>query len=402
MRMAVLMYIYAGDSFDSVVKSIEVVNHVLPNLHLPVPSKVTVREWVLKSGLESMKGRFRGKDIDEAYAVIMDESITISGHKILLTLKVPAQQPDGALGFTDVEVADIDVAPSHNSEAVKEAVGRVTEELGRKPEYAVTDNGTNLVKGLREAEVKRHADVSHTLGTYLKAVYGEDEEFKALSKAVGYARHFALTEVDYLMPCNMRAIARWMNLFDWVYWAKHLMSVDYMLNGYERKMYSFLQEHGGLVDELNEVMGCYRDILATCKNCGLSRETAKICIDYVSRRLVRRGDRLDRLAGMIVSYFVTEIGLLGSGDVHVISSDIIESIFGWYKGKKSPNRMHGVTGFVLTLPLKTEIGSLDAADSFDFKACMERRHRNDVLDWEKENLPESLATKRRNLLKNAC
>jgi hypothetical protein len=27
---------------------------------------VTVREWVLKSGLESMKGRFRGKDIDEA------------------------------------------------------------------------------------------------------------------------------------------------------------------------------------------------------------------------------------------------------------------------------------------------------------------------------------------------
>ena len=401
-RMAVLMYVYAGDSFGSVSKSLEVVNFVFPHLHLPVPSGVTVREWVLKSGLESMKGGFRDKGIGEAYAVIMDESITISGHKLLLTLKVPADQPDGALGLTDVKVADIDVAPSHNGEDVREAVGRVAEREGSVPAYAVTDNGTNLVKGLKEAGIVRHSDVGHTLGTFLKSVYGEDEEFKALSNAVGYARHFALTDVDYLMPCNMRAIARWMNLFDWVYWAKHLMNVDYMLTAHERKMYSFLREHGGLVDELDEVMGCYRDILATCKNCGLSRKTAKICIGYASSRLVRRGTRTDRLAGMIVRYFVTETGLLGSDDVHIISSDVIESAFGWYKGRKSPNRMHGVTGFVLTLPLKTEIGSLESAGSFDVKACMERQHRKDVLAWEKENLPESLAAKRRDLLKNAC
>ena len=184
-RMAVLMYVYAGDSFGSVSKSLEVVNFVFPHLHLPVPSGVTVREWVLKSGLESMKGGFRDKGIGEAYAVIMDESITISGHKLLLTLKVPVDQPDGALGLTDVKVADIDVAPSHNGEDVREAVGRVAERKGSVPAYAVTDNGTNLVKGLKEAGIVRHSDVGHTLGTFLKSVYGEDEEFKTLNRAVG-------------------------------------------------------------------------------------------------------------------------------------------------------------------------------------------------------------------------
>ena len=49
----------------------------------------------------------------------------------------------------------------------------------------------------------------------LKAIYGADEEFHTLTKAIGDARHFALTDVDYLMPNNMRAIARWMNVFEW-------------------------------------------------------------------------------------------------------------------------------------------------------------------------------------------
>ncbi|MBQ9172881.1 MAG: hypothetical protein IJ161_04005 [Bacteroidales bacterium] len=402
--MAVLMYIYAGDSFESAARSIEVVSSVFPFLGISWPTGETVREWVLKCGLDSIKrGEFKEKGIGDAYAVITDESITISGHKILVTLKVPARQGDGALRFSDVEVADIDVAPSHKSGDVKEAVERVTEREGSKPAYAVSDNGTNLVKGLGEAEILHHRDVGHTLGTFLKTVYGDDEEFKALSKSVGYARHFALTDVDYLMPCNMRAIARWMNLFDWVYWAKHLMSVDYLLTEHERKMYSFLQEHGGLVDELDEVMECYREILATCKNRGLSMETAKVCIDSVSRRLVRRGTRPDKLASLIVSYFVTETAKLeGADEVRVISSDVLESMFGWYKGRKSPNRMHGVTGFILTLPLKTKIGDLESSRSFDFKACMEARHRKDVRTWQKENLPESLATKRRNVLKNAC
>ena len=59
--------------------------------------------------------------------------------------------------------------------------------------------------------------------SYRKAVYDGDEEFAAL------------TDVGYLMPCNMRAIARWMNVFDWARWAKVMIEAEHNLKAWERK-----------------------------------------------------------------------------------------------------------------------------------------------------------------------
>ena len=401
--MATLLYVYAGCSFRSAQRCVEVVNFVFPSLGLAETTFVTIRDWVLKLGLDTYKHRCKGMSAGRAYALIMDESITIAEHKILLGLAAPAVHPGHALTRADVEIVDIHVASSHKSADVKEAVERIGQRIGRAPAYAVTDNGRNLVKGLSEAGIQGHRDISHTFGTYLKAVYDKEDEFVSLTKAVGNARHFALTDVDYLMPCNMRALARWMNVFDWVGWAKNLMEADQKLTPKERKMYSFLQEHGALVDELYEVMQCFRHVLTICKDAGLSRRSAAQSISFINQDLMGRGDRLTRLGSMMIGYFTRETTLLESEEaVHVVSSDIIESLFGGFKERKSPNRMYGVTGFVLILPLQTRLGTLEDARNMDFKACLERTRTADVKAWERENLPENLAAKRARVLRQAC
>ena len=397
------MYTYAGCSFRSVERSVEVMNFVFPSLGLAEVSHVSVRDWVLKVGLDAYRHRCEGLTAEEAYALILDESITIAEHKILLTLKVPAEHPGSPLSRTDVEVADIHVASSHKSGDVKEAVDRVSATAGRAPEYAVTDNGRNLVKGLSEAGIKGHRDISHTFGTYLKAVYGMDEEFVSLTKAVGNARHYALTDVDYLMPNNMRALARWMNVFGWAKWAKDMMEASGSLTAKERSMYSFVWEHGALVEELNEVMSCFREVLGICKESGLSGRTAALCVSIINRELMGRGDRLTKLGGMMTSYFTQEAAMLGSdGDAHNVASDIIESLFGGFKERKSPNRMYGVTGFILVMPLETQLCTLQRAARVDFKAALERNRIADVKAWERDNLPENLAAKRARVLRAAC
>ena len=400
--MAVLMYAYAGCSFRSVARSVEVMNFVFPSLGLPEVSHVSVRDWVLKAGLDAYKPHRRDLTAETAYAVIMDESITIAEHKILLTLKTPAEHPGGPLSRSDVEVVDIHVGSSHKSGDVSEAVNRVAAAAGRAPEYAVTDNGSNLVKGIAEAGVRGHRDISHTFGTYLKAVYGADEEFISLTKAIGNARHYALTDVDYLMPNNMRALARWMNVFDWVKWAKDLMEACGTLTARERGMYSFVWRHGALVEELSEVMSCFRRVLTLCKGSGLSRRTATQCAAIINRELLGRGDRLTRLGSMMVGYFSRETTMLRSDeDVHTVSSDIIESLFGDFKERKSPNRMYGVTGFILVMPLKTKLSTLQRAARFDFKAALERNRIADIKIWERNNLPANLAAKRARVLRPA-
>ena len=398
--MTALLYTYAGCSFRSAAKAVEVIKFIFPSLGLSEVSHVCVRDWVLKLGLDAYKHRCKGLTAEDAYAIIVDESITIAEHKILLTLKVPAEHPGKPLSRCDVEVADIHVAASHKSKEVCEAVDRVAAAAGHAPEYAVTDNGRNLVKGLAEAGIKGHRDISHTFGTYLKAVYGTDEEFISLTKAIGNARHYALTDVDYLMPNSMRALARWMNVFDWTKWAKNMMEASGSLNAKERSMYSFVWEHGALVEELNEVMSCFREVLSLCKDTGLSKRVAMQCVAIINRELMGRGDRLTRLGGMMIGYFTLETALLGSDkEIHNVSSDIIESLFGDFKERKSPNRMYGVTGFILVMPLGTQLCTLQRAAKIDFKAALERNRIKDIKVWERNNLPANLATKRARVLR---
>lgn len=50
-----------------------------------------------------------------------------------------------------------------------------------------------------------------------------------------------------------------------------------------------------------------------------------------------------------------------------ISSDIIESTFGVFKQKKSPNKLYGITPFVLFIPLHAKLENKSATKSFNFK-----------------------------------
>lgn len=62
-----------------------------------------------------------------------------------------------------------------------------------------------------------------------------------------------------------------------------------------------------------------------------------------------------------------EVRLNGSCESHNISSDIIESTFGIFKQKKSPNKLYGITPFVLFIPLHAKLENKSATKSFNFK-----------------------------------
>lgn len=157
------------------------------------------------------------------------------------------------------------------------------------------------------------------------------------------------------------------------------------------------------MEELEEVAECYEKVLSICKAKGLSRKTARECTSIINRSLMGRGYRLTRLAEMMIGYFKKETALLNTEeDAHNVSSDIIESSFGYFKERKSDNRMYGVTGFVMILPLHTKLSTLESARGFDFKGCLERTHSADLKSWSRQNLPENLAAKRTRILRNAA
>jgi len=83
------------------------------------------------------------------------------------------------------------------------------------------------------------------------------------------------------------------------------------------------------------------------------------------------------------------------------SSDIIESLFGKYTARKSPNKLHGVTSSILFMPLYTEL-SKNAQNKFDFKAALEDTRIRQINVWKKENLTPNLMQLRINCLKKVA
>lgn len=388
-----MLYVYAGCSFRGVTKVLEVINLVLFQLPESIPSHTMIKNWIEKCGLDVYI--HRGKTLNEAYSLIIDESISVGGEKILLQLKAPAQHQGHPLTHADVEVVGMHVGNSWTSDKVQNAISDTTKTLGNSPDYVTSDHGANLTKAIRDSGISHHLDISHTLGTFLENVYKEDAEFKEFTKQMGVTRKFSLTKFAYLMPPNQRSLARFMNLFEWVRWAKNMLDNFYTFTNMERTMYSFIPKHASLIEELTDVMSAYEQIQSSCKHAGFSKKTADKCQTIVYRSLMTRGNRTRTIGYRILDYIRNESQLLESPTSnHNISSDVIETTFGFYKDRKSPNKSFGVTSFILTIPLHTKLADLKDAQSFDVREVLERVKVKEVKEWADKNLKQSLVAKR--------
>ena len=388
-----LIYTYAGHSLRGTAKTIEVFDFLLGKTFASLPQHTTIKTWIEKAGLDIYRNR--KLSLNEVYGIIIDGSITIGGQQMLLQLKVPDEHPGHSLTHADTEVIGMKVADSWPSQKVAEELLATSAELGKEPSYILSDNGSNLCKASRDLKLKHHRDISHSFGLFLERVYKEDAEFKSFMESMGKTRRYALTSVAYLMPPKQRSIARFMNMFNGVEWARCMLDNFYKLSSHERFYYSFLLKHSSIVDELSEVMELYEQTLSLCKGDGLSVETAARC-KVLSNQLMLSGSvRMRRLQEYIIDYFNKETSLLKSStEIHNISSDVIESTFGFYKGRKSPNKNYGVTTLALIIPLHTKLAKLDNVKCFNLKRRMEATTINHIKEWKLENLQPSQVSKR--------
>ena len=64
-----------------------------------------------------------------------------------------------------------------------------------------------------------------------------------------------------------------------------------------------------------------------------------------------------------------------------ISSDIIKSTFGIYYGKKSPNKLYGVTPFTLMIPLYPKVATKVVTKTFNFNERIMNVKLKDIDTW---------------------
>ena len=393
---ALLFYVYVDVSCRQAVKSLKLINHLFNNQLGKVPSYRSVNCWVAKAGLASLKGSV--KSLKEAYALIVDASISVGDQQLLLFLKIPAEHKGHALTHEDAEVAGMKVAASWPAEKVKEMAQGIIDSEERNPEYILSDNGANLRKATELLDIQHHRDVSHTLATYLKQVYENDEEYKLFSDQIAKTKHLALTDVAYLMPCKQRRMARFMNLYPIVDWASRILENFHNLTEKERFHYSFIQSSASLISELGEVLSMFEKVMEILKKEGLTFATAARCKLIVQKAMLPAG-RTAKLRELICSYLYQEAKLLAdASEKHNISSDIMESRFGLLKNKMPMCKAMGFTSSSLVLPLYSKMQGLGKVNQAQIVIWMSNTRVNDVKDWTDNNLKRNPMIKRREKL----
>ena len=106
-----------------------------------------------------------------------------------------------------------------------------------------------------------------------------------------------------------------------------------------------------------------------------------------------------KLGCKMLSYFEEELKLLKPGDKsHVISSDIIESLFGYYKSRKSPDKQAGITGSALVIPLRTMFDPHECKPDGKLMSIFASETVNSVSHWRNDFIGESNLAKRRKKL----
>ena len=399
-RFAVLLYAFVGVSSRQVPKILQLAGILWRGIDGKLPSYVTVLDWVEKCGLSLVKGSLRNVTAEQAnYSLIIDNSITMCGQDLHLELKASSSHPGHPHQHTDVSVARMTVGVHWNKDATKRELSRTIEAFGRKPDYVVSDNGEIMCNASEDMGIPTHRDISHSFGMFLERVYSKDAEFTEFISKKGYARKFSHTPMAPLMPPRRRDYARFMNVFDTIHWAKAVLENDRLLSCREKWLLSFVRSHASLVEELHDVMTGYEYMEKLCKQEGLSHRTAQACRDYIVRNFMTKGDRVRALGDMIIRYFNNEETLLDGNKSHNICSDIIESTFGYFKDRMSPNKNNGYTPLILLIPLHLRLSTIEACRNFNAAKAIGNTKLGDVKKWRVDNLLPNPSIKRLNVLK---
>ena len=386
-----MLYTRVKCGLRQVVETLNVLNEILEGLLGPIPCYNSIENWVKKCGLHVYETASEPLQ-NTQYAQIVDESMMIGSEKLLLTIGIPAKHQGRPLNCTDANILGMAVAKSWNGEGVENELKKASAKVGHNPDYVVSDNASIMEKGVRCAEFKHHHDISHSLGMFLEREYKREPDFveylKLMSESKG--KH-NMKKIAYLLPPTQRTISRFLNLSGWVKWSSKMIEVYHTFSAEERDVFSYIPSNASLIDELSQVMVCINRIEYICKHKGLSKKTVHECRKEIENHLFSGNSRMKHLGESINQFLIKEAMLLGEDiKAHNNSSDILESLFGMYKARKSPNKLNGVTSFILFAPIYTKLRDSSKCKMFDFKNALEEKRMSHIDAWTKENLTPNL------------
>lgn len=363
------------------------------NLSLTPPSHSTSMLWIKKLGYYKLtEVKLKSDD----WIIILDESIGIGQEKVFLILGIQLKNVDFTrpLQIQDMVPLLVKSRERWNAEDIEIELNKIKNELGTII-YAIADGSNSIKTALRKANITWNYDVTHAIAVFLSRIYSNDLEFKNFTHLAGQMRFkLCCSKQAHLIPPNQRSKARFLNvdiLSNWGIRALNAYDRD-ETTPEEKEKLQWVSDMRFFIVELNTMMSVIEELSVILKNNGMSKVTIKKCKAVLKK--IKRGKLLEFKTMMLDYHNEYSKRISKKNEKQLCCSDVIESIFGRYKSELSRNQMNGITDLVLIIPaLTADLSQQSIIEAIDKCTVKE------IEDWKKNNLCNSLVSKRKKVLK---
>lgn len=404
--------VMSGNSFRGVSKNWQILvdnNEVIEQLFTwqKLPSYSVIRSWWARLGLFELQ---REKEKREDRIWIMDLTVELGTEKCLVILGITEEKIesikrglDKCLNHEDVEVLTIKIMSSTRGELVKEVLLELGEKIGI-PQQIISDKGSDLFKGIKlyqsqNMELKHSHDITHKMALLMKKELESDNQYLSFIKKCHESRQkLQQTKNSYLMSPNQRSKSRYLNLDDLIKWGKNIIKYLKKLSENESKLgekeskilreLSWVKEYTEELDLWEKMLREIRQIEKKIKTEGLNKKIVK---EYGAKnRELKENKKELMLREKIEQYLQEQTKNIEENETLIMSSDIIESLFGKYKLSSQKGPLKEIRRMILTIPLSTMKITKELV-----KQSLSMIKNIDVEKWEKEIFGSSMLSQRK-------
>jgi len=354
MSMAINLVLFANLTLRAAAQSFRVLEQP------ECPSFWTIRTWVLRLGLyELQRTKIRASD----WVFIVDATIAVGQHKALVILGVRLswlRGRDFSLGHQDVVILGLEILTRCDGLAVYAQLEEAARAVGI-PRAVVSDDGGDLRKGMRlfrqaHPEVDWFHDLTHRLALMLEKELSAAAWWSEFLSRVGQCRQACQqTAWSHLLPPAQRTKARWFNLEPLIRWALRVVAYGRRQAASSdakfEALFGWLAPYEPDLAQARQLVVMMKAVCVIIKRKGLDRATVERCARRITRIAKTEGARA--FGRQILGFLREQLAQLKPGETMLGSSDVIESLFGKYKGVVERSPMKAITVMVLLVAALT-------------------------------------------------
>jgi len=345
------------------------------------------------------------KPISQAWLAIIDHSIDIGTKKALVVLRVSVDAlatRGGAIQLQDCECIGLKVCEQVNGESIALDLDTIFTQAG-KPLAIISDGDYTLRKGIRLFSKKQAVtipaieDIGHVMANALKSQFEKTASYKRFTTVIAQgANCLRQTDMAFLIPPKLRSKGRFQSISTLGKWGSKMLDV-FAIKGRAKKGSLLARLRTALpgflllkpfIERFASTTKVVSQVMEVLKNTGLNQTSYKQCHQLV-KELPQNSKVKKRLQAWLQKHLEFQKQLLGSELPLLVSSDIIESLFGNFKHiiERSPQADMNRT----TLLIPALCGNLN---EISITQALNKVRHNDLNVWEKENIPYTVRKKR--------